>query len=174
MTTKEEVHKQAEADAQRNGYHLNPKKEFIDDLMEGLTTNKERYGYPSCPCRMGTGDFETDRDIVCPCDYRDIDIKEYGACYCSLYLDKETYESGETKSIPERRPMEKQVKAYGLGFELPEGIPTKAQIVQGRKLMFCKVCGYVTYREEPPYLCPICRAKKEMFAELKHEVMIAE
>ena len=174
MTTKVEAHRRAQADAQRNGYNLNPKKEFVEDLMEGLTTNEERYGYPSCPCRMATGDFETDRDIICPCDYRDIDVKEYGACYCSLYVDKETYESGETKSIPERRPMEKQVKAYGLGFEMPETTSPKAQVIPGRKLMFCKVCGYVTYRDEAPYLCPICRAKKEMFAELKHEVMIAE
>ena len=173
MTTKQETLRRAEADALRNGCYLNPNKEFVDDLMEGLTTNEERYGYPSCPCRMATGDFETDRDIICPCDYRDIDVKEYGTCYCSLYVDKETHESGETKSIPERRPMEKQVKAYGLGFEMPKE-PKKAEVIPGRKLMFCKVCGYVIYRDEAPYICPICRAKKEMFAELKHEVMIAE
>ena len=126
----------------------------------------------SVTCRMATGDFETDRDIICPCEYRDIDVKEYGACYCSLYVDKETSESGETKSIPERRPMEKQVRSYGLGFEMPDD--ASAEVIPGRKLMFCKVCGYVTYRDEAPYICPICRAKKEMFAELKHDVTIAE
>ncbi|WP_455364674.1 rubredoxin-like domain-containing protein, partial [[Eubacterium] cellulosolvens] len=32
---------------------------------------------------------------------------------------------------------------------------------------YCKQCGYVAFREEPPYLCPICKAKREMFAQIK-------
>lgn len=174
MTTKEESLRRAEDDARRNGYYLNPKKEFLDDLIDGLVVNEKRYGFPSCPCRMAIGDFQTDRDIICPCDYRDIDVKEYGSCYCGLYLDKERFDRGEIASIPERRPMEKQVKAFGLGFELHDGLFPEDKKKQKMKLMFCKVCGYVIYREEPPYLCPICRAKKEMFAELKHEVRISE
>ena len=35
-----------------------------------------------------------------------------------------------------------------------------------RKLLYCKVCGYVVFRDEPPYICPICQAKKEMFSEV--------
>ncbi|MFH0748708.1 MAG: FAD-dependent monooxygenase [Candidatus Bathyarchaeota archaeon] len=26
---------------------------------------------------------------------------------------------------------------------------------------------YVVYREDPPYVCPICKAKREMFEEIK-------
>ena len=174
MTTIEDVKKRAEVDAKAHGYLLNPNPKFLNDLLEGLKTNEERYGYPSCPCRMSTGNFEIDRDIICPCDYRDPDVQEYGSCYCSLYVDSKTHESGETKSIPERRPMEKQVRAYGLGFELSEDMRSKDVLDPGRKLLFCKVCGYVTYREDPPYVCPICQAKKEMFAELRHQVVMAE
>jgi rubrerythrin len=36
-----------------------------------------------------------------------------------------------------------------------------------KKLWYCKQCGYVTFREDPPYVCPICKAKKEFFAELE-------
>lgn len=36
-----------------------------------------------------------------------------------------------------------------------------------RQFWYCAQCGYVTYREKPPNVCPICRAKKEMFKELK-------
>jgi len=36
-----------------------------------------------------------------------------------------------------------------------------------RQLRYCAQCGYVTYKEKPPNVCPICRAKKEMFKELK-------
>lgn len=27
----------------------------------------------------------------------------------------------------------------------------------------CKVCGYLCARDEPPELCPICKASKERF-----------
>ena len=144
--------------------------DFLDDLLEGLSKTEERYGYPSCPCRMATGIFNVDRDIICPCDYRDTDVQEHGACYCSLYVDDATFESKEMKSIPERRPMERQVRAFGLGFEVPEEKGEQATFVSGletrRRLFFCKVCGYVTFRDEPPYVCPICRAKQEMFSPI--------
>jgi len=39
-----------------------------------------------------------------------------------------------------------------------------------RKLWYCKQCGYVVFREDAPYICPICRAKKEFFAEIKLEI----
>ncbi len=52
---------------------------------------------------------------------------------------------------------------------------TKTQSVatpqtKGNKLWYCKQCGYVVYREEPPYLCPICRAKKEFFAPIIFDI----
>ncbi len=42
------------------------------------------------------------------------------------------------------------------------------QITVGKKkLWYCRQCGYVVFREDPPYICPICKAKREMFAEIK-------
>jgi len=38
------------------------------------------------------------------------------------------------------------------------------------KLWYCKQCGYTVFREEPPYICPICKAKKELFAEISIEI----
>ena len=73
--------------------------------MQGLLTNEERYGYRSCPCRLASGEKESDRDIVCPCDYRDPDIEEFGNCYCGLYVSGDWNEAGrEYVRIPERRP----------------------------------------------------------------------
>ncbi|MHA1301981.1 MAG: ferredoxin-thioredoxin reductase catalytic domain-containing protein [Candidatus Helarchaeota archaeon] len=87
---------------------LNPDEITLNDLIEGLAMNKERYGYRSCPCRLASGDKDKDRDIICPCQYAEPDIKEYGYCFCSLYLSKEYFEKGEQPvSIPERRPLEK-------------------------------------------------------------------
>ncbi|MGD2066613.1 MAG: ferredoxin-thioredoxin reductase catalytic domain-containing protein, partial [Candidatus Bathyarchaeota archaeon] len=143
-------------------------KELLKDLLEGLLKNEERYGYPSCPCRLASGKIEYDRDIICPCDYRDPDIEEYGFCYCALYVRKDVHDGKkEIEPIPERRPQEKQLRAYA---DLPETAEetTKEPKPSGpkMKLHYCKQCGYVCFREEPPYICPICKAKKEMFAEI--------
>lgn len=174
--TLEMVRQRAESDARTYGYYLNPDPNFLQSLIEGLKRNEERYGYPSCPCRLALGNFEIDRDIICPCDYRDPDVTEFGACYCALYIRKDLYEGKtEIKPVPERRPIEKQSKAYGSAAAAPE---TKTEekpaatketkpSAQKKKLWYCKQCGYIVFREEPPYTCPICKAKKEMFSEIK-------
>jgi ferredoxin-thioredoxin reductase catalytic subunit len=176
LITLEQVKKRAEADARTYGYFLHPDPEFLKDLLEGLKRNEERYGYPSCPCRLASGVFEYDRDIICPCDYRDPDVQEFGSCYCALYMQKDLYEGkAPIRSIPERRPKEKQARAYATTAETSEKIPTAsgtAVVVSKetsqvkKKMWYCKQCGYVCYREEPPYVCPICKAKREMFAEM--------
>jgi ferredoxin-thioredoxin reductase catalytic subunit len=90
------------------GYHFNADKDMTIPLLESLLTNKERFGYMACPCRLANGDYEADKDIICPCVYREGDIKEYGACYCALYVSKEFNEgSVEKQVVPERRPPEK-------------------------------------------------------------------
>ncbi len=173
MITIDQVRQRAEMDARTNGCYLNPDKDFLNDLFVGLKTNEERYGYPSCPCRLATGKFELDRDINCPCDYRDPDVKEFGACYCALYVSRDVNE-GKTilKPVPERRPKEIQARAYGLKLETPQATQPSPTTVVGQeaniklKLYYCKQCGYVCYRESPPYICPICKAKREMFEEL--------
>lgn len=173
MTTLEEVRKRAESDARTHGYYLTPDKEVLQDLLEGLLTNEERYGYPSCPCRLASGKFEFDRDIICPCDYRDPDVEEFGFCYCALYVRKDVHE-GKTpiEPIPERRPMNKQMRAYA-GSPETKNVGTNETAKKTKKpssiklkLYYCKQCGYVCYRENPPYVCPICKAKQTMFAEL--------
>ena len=90
------------------GYYFNTEKERVIDLLEALITNKDRYGYMACPCRLAAGDREKDRDIICPCDYREPDVQEYGSCYCNLYVS-EAWNTGSVKKeyVPERRPPEK-------------------------------------------------------------------
>jgi len=169
LTTLEQVRKRAENDAKTHGYYVTPDKEILQDLLEGLQKNEERYGYPSCPCRLASGKIEYDRDIICPCDYRDPDIEKYGFCYCALYVRKDIHEhKTPVEPIPERRPQTKQMNAYA---DLPEKTrentkESKKTATLKMKLYYCRQCGYVCFREEPPYVCPICKAKKEMFAEV--------
>jgi ferredoxin-thioredoxin reductase catalytic subunit/rubredoxin len=170
LITLEKIRQRAESDAKTYGYFLNPDPAFLNDLLEGLRKNEERYGYPACPCRVATGQLELDRDIICPCDYRDPDVAEFGTCYCALYVRKDVVE-GKTplQPIPERRPKEKQERAYSTSKRPAETLqttPTETGHVK-KKLWYCKQCGYVVYREDPPYVCPICKAKRELFAPIE-------
>ncbi|MFN3534505.1 MAG: ferredoxin-thioredoxin reductase catalytic domain-containing protein [Desulfatiglandales bacterium] len=90
------------------GYYFNPDKELVFELLNSLLVNKKRYGYMACPCRLASGDRDKDRDIICPCVYREPDVKEYGSCYCGLYVSQDWIE-GKIKRgyVPERRPPEK-------------------------------------------------------------------
>src|SRR5512136_834425 len=91
-------------EAERSGYRLNGDVGFTKKLVEGLLVNTKRYGYQACPCRLASGDKAEDLDIICPCDYRDSDITEFGACYCALYVSKAVLNGKqELSSIPERR-----------------------------------------------------------------------
>ncbi|MDP2848630.1 MAG: ferredoxin-thioredoxin reductase catalytic domain-containing protein [Humidesulfovibrio sp.] len=90
------------------GYFFNPDMSMTMPLMESLLINKDRMGYMACPCRLANGTFDADRDIVCPCEYREQDVKEYGACFCGLYVSKEWLAGTiEKVVVPERRPVEK-------------------------------------------------------------------
>jgi ferredoxin-thioredoxin reductase catalytic chain len=77
----DKLYEQLNKDARAGGYNLNPDIEFAKSLAHGLLTNEKRYGYQACPCRLASGVKEEDIDITCPCDYRDSDIVEYGACF---------------------------------------------------------------------------------------------
>jgi ferredoxin-thioredoxin reductase catalytic subunit len=91
--------------AESQGIQLNKDKEYVMEILNGLLTNESRYGYRSCPCRLAAGAKEKDADIICPCVYRDPDIKDYGSCYCRLYVSKEWNEERiKHVRVPERRP----------------------------------------------------------------------
>ena len=95
--------------ARSQGIRLNKDRDLVMDIMRGLLTNEQRYGYRSCPCRLAWGDKVKDKDILCPCVYRDPDIKEYGSCYCELYVSVD-WNAGkiEHRQVPERRPKVKR------------------------------------------------------------------
>jgi ferredoxin-thioredoxin reductase catalytic subunit len=91
--------------AESQGIQLNKDKEYVMEILKGLLTNESRYGYRSCPCRLAAGAKEKDADIICPCVYRDPDIKDFGSCYCRLYVSKEWNEERiKHVRVPERRP----------------------------------------------------------------------
>jgi ferredoxin-thioredoxin reductase catalytic chain len=154
------VYQKLKREAQEGGYHLNSDVEFVKDLIRGLLTNEKRYGHWACPCRLASGIKEEDLDIICPCDYRDADLDEHGACYCALYVSQEVIDGKKgLSSIPERRPpLEERKKAEAEISKPPVSIGSLPLPVWR-----CKVCGYLCAREGPPEVCPVCKAKKDRF-----------
>lgn len=159
---KEEMQKYVEKDAKENDYHVCPEPELYEDLLTGLEENKKRYGYPSCPCRQAAGNKTYDADIICPCEYRDADVDEFGMCYCGLFVSQEVYDDPDKLGpIPERRPPE-ILEAAMESDEEPD-IEESKDVSVWR----CKVCGYLAARETPPPICPICKARANRFEKFK-------
>ena len=101
---RDDVREKMRIEAEKNGYHLCPDADLLDDLIDGLVTNEGRYGYGSCPCRISSGVRTYDSDIICPCEYRDADVEEFGMCYCCLFVSDEVKENpSRMGTIPERR-----------------------------------------------------------------------
>lgn len=144
-------------DAESGGYHLNPDLTLTKGLIEGLLINKERYGYESCPCRLSFGVSDDDRDIICPCDYRDPDLSEFGACYCGLYITGAFITAGTpAPAIPERRPPRSERNVQPVSNSFTSG---KLRYPVWR----CRVCGYLAARDTAPEICPICKAHSDRF-----------
>jgi len=149
-------------DAERGGYHLNPDLSFTMSLVEGLLVNKERFGYEACPCRLSWGSLDEDRDIICPCDYRDADLAGYGACYCGLYLTGELMSiNTPAPVVPERRPARSE-----RGKPTNQDRPSLGSVSTGSlpyPVWRCRVCGYLAARDNPPEVCPICKVRADRF-----------
>jgi len=149
--------KRLDREAETSGYHLNQDAEFIKELVKGLIINERRYGYWACPCRLASGLKQDDLDIICPCIYRDPDLNDYDACYCALYVSGPVRTGAkQAGSVPERRPPPERRKKE---TQKDSGRLTGLSLPVWR----CTVCGYLCAREDPPEVCPICKAKKERF-----------
>jgi ferredoxin-thioredoxin reductase catalytic subunit len=153
------LYEQLDREAEASGYHLNPDREFTRELVKGLLVNEKRYGYRSCPCRLATGDRQRDLDIICPCDYRDPDLLDWGACYCALYVSDDVLEGSQAlQPVPERRGSEPQAPT-----EEEHGEELVGFTWAGMPVWRCKVCGYLCARPRPPHKCPICKADQDRF-----------
>jgi len=111
----EQLYEQLKKFQESKGYFFNKDKKMVLALLESLLVNKKRYGHMACPCRLASGDYEQDRDIVCPCVYREADVKEYGTCFCGLYVS-EDWNQGTIphEVVPERRDPAKVLAGLGM------------------------------------------------------------
>jgi len=76
---------------EKNEFQVNPDKEKVEMLLQGVFNNERNHGLKYCPCRLITKDFEEDLKLVCPCNflihetYKD---KEEGECWCGLFVKR--------------------------------------------------------------------------------------
>lgn len=91
---------------EKQGYFFNKDHTMTMAILEQMLVTKARYGYMACPCRLANGTYEADKDILCPCIYRADDVREYGACFCGLYVSGDWNESKTPHDtyVPDRRP----------------------------------------------------------------------
>jgi len=75
-----------EEHANNNGFRLNPDKETVRRIAEGILRNKELHGNHYCPCRRVTGDKNEDKKIICPCIYHKEEVESNGRCMCGLFV----------------------------------------------------------------------------------------
>jgi len=159
-----QVYDNFKKESESSGYNINDDVEFVETLLENIAVNIGRYGYGLCPCRLASGEKEKDLDLICPCDYRDADLNDYGACFCGLYVTQDILDGNKKlTSIPDRRIKELELKKNN-------NTPSNNTAASSLNLKFpvwrCKTCGYLCSRPKPPNKCPICKVDAERFEQI--------
>lgn len=89
--------------AELNEFRLNPDREKVQSLIDGVMENGKNHGMKYCPCRLMTKDFEEDLNLVCPCNFRIHETykgKPDGECWCSLFVkEKGADEAGSKEEV---------------------------------------------------------------------------
>lgn len=87
--TREEFHRAIHTFAEQNEFEINPDKEKVEMLLDGLFANELNHGFKYCPCRLASGDFAEDLKLVCPCNFlihETYKNKKDGECWCGLFV----------------------------------------------------------------------------------------
>ena len=79
---------------ENNDFILNPDKEHVDFIINGVLENEKRYGLKLCPCRLRDGSREKDLELICPCNFKIhstwLNPKEgmKPMCWCGLFVKR--------------------------------------------------------------------------------------
>ncbi len=100
----------------QNDYVLNPSWMMATNLKVWLSEMDETFGKRYCPCFEPSGDAVLDKKMLCPCEFVEDEIKEYGTCHCALFgsadLDKEGWKASSKRLMEE----------YRVPLDLKEGV----------------------------------------------------
>jgi len=83
----EELRQAWENFTENNDFKLNPDKEHVDMIIDGVLGNEKKYKLKLCPCRLRDGTRERDLELICPCNFEMQDTwKQKGMCWCGLFV----------------------------------------------------------------------------------------
>ncbi len=92
---------------EQKGYVLNPNLMMSKNLEVWLSEMEATFGKRYCPCFEPSGDRELDKKMLCPCEFIEDEIEEYGTCHCALFgradLDKAGWKASSQRLMSEYR-----------------------------------------------------------------------
>ena len=90
---------------EQKGYVINPSWMMATNLKSNLCEMEAVFGKRYCPCFEPSGEKELDRKMMCPCEYIEDEIAEYGTCHCALFgpadLPKERWKASSKRLMDE-------------------------------------------------------------------------
>lgn len=86
---KERFYKGCEALTQNNDFILNPAKEHLSLVIDGVMENEREYDLKLCPCQLRDDTRERDLELLCPCNFKSQEIwQSDGRCWCGLFVKR--------------------------------------------------------------------------------------
>lgn len=89
----------------QKNYALNPSWMMTTNLEIWLSEMEATFGKRYCPCFEPSGNAELDKKMLCPCEFIEDEIKEYGTCHCALFgsvdLDKAGWKASSKRLMSE-------------------------------------------------------------------------
>ena len=83
---REEIGERIRRHAAESACRLNADDRIVEALLDGLVRRRAKSGDFYCPCRIVTGNRQTDQNNVCPCTTHEAEIAETGKCHCGLFI----------------------------------------------------------------------------------------
>lgn len=80
---------------ENNNFVLNPDKEHVAMIVQGVIENEKKYGLKLCPCRLRDGTHEKDLELICPCNFKTHStwLKPMSGrkpmCWCGLFVKRD-------------------------------------------------------------------------------------
>jgi len=78
----------------KNQYALNPSWMMSTNLKIWLSEMEATFGKRYCPCFEPSSDDTLNKKMLCPCEFVEDEIKEYGTCHCALFGKKDLSKEG--------------------------------------------------------------------------------
>jgi len=90
---------------EKNNYVMNPNWMMSTNLKSNLCEMETTFGKRYCPCFEPSGNKALDKKMMCPCEYVEDEIREYGTCHCALFgpadLGKEQWKASSKRLMDE-------------------------------------------------------------------------